>query len=295
MKVRIGNQRVDNPTSDYVSNWLTRRLLRESSLVLSDFRLNQIANKIRLAGMAEMASLYSLVYRVIQSHGTSLQGSQLVTGLRGYDAAAAQGTVPWQKLDDYYVLKKQRLWDRWPIGKGVSKAMELSGAHFVYTAQVRDYFKRGSPQALTQRFGGVRVTVDRMEQNSTAARRVTAFQRISARPGEQSTKEVLARLHVDIFPNIDQTLLPMLSSHRWTATDSTGKFEQKYLPTNQPAIEGTGRRSRSIGLKLSGGDGHRAYRPLFLPIVQFMIKVRIPAAVRAATDSFVGRRLAGEA
>jgi hypothetical protein len=118
---------------------------------------------------------------------------------------------------------------------------------------VGNFRSRPNQAAWVSRFGGIKIKSHHDTSKLRQFRKTTIEKRW-----------VLGGLEIQIFPNISQALLPMLSSHRWT-DHNDGAFENMLF-------------SGKTRDKLVGPPGR--HRPLLQPITQFWMAFRIPAAIK---------------
>jgi hypothetical protein len=86
-----------------------------------------------------------------------------------------------------------------------------------------------------------------------------------------TSKMVLGRISIHMFPTINPALIPMLTSNRWTSSNN-GDFERSVLGV-------------ASARKLAGPEGY--HRALLLPIFQFWLAFRIPRSIEFAVDTWM--------
>jgi len=145
-------------------------------------------------------------------------------------------------------------WVRMKMYKDLKRGPQNARKFFADTGNLKGTLRSGQNQASwISRFGGIKI---KSHHDVTKLRQY--------RKTQIEKRWVLGELEIQIFPNISQALLPMLSSHRWT-DHNEGAFENMLF-------------SGKTRDKLVGPPGR--HRPLLQPITQFWMAFRIPAAIK---------------
>lgn len=270
MRLRLGGRQVGNTNLvNQITDYLMDGVGKKDAIVLSGLRLDRMAENARQAALLEAQKIYSTIFEQIQSGQNRVLGTRLLNGAPRSAASSPRvgGIVPWRALTRDYVYQKLHNWRRWPIGRTISRSTAANGGFFIYQAILRDQFRRPTPATFMTRLGGITVHVDHQRNDALSNagghnRLVTLFQ--------EQYKQVLARIIVTIFPKLNPGNAPMLNEGgRWNSVSGNSNIESLLYPD----------RTRQ---KLTNPKGEQ--RHLVLPITQFYMAVRIPAAIREAMD-----------
>lgn len=228
--------------------------IKEEVLAISPQRLQKMADAVRMAATLEALKLFGEIGSLIDSQ-----------------ARGIQGIVRWKPLSyQYEIWKGSYLRGRAKRGRGrhadVARASAAANSFFALSGRLNAYFKKNGHSIVLNRFGGVRVEAD---VSRLPKRRLTLIDATAEVQG-RSFKFNLGRISVHMFPSISPHLMPMLASGRWSDTSEKASFERAMLP-------------KGVADKLSGGK-RGTYRPLVLPMTQFFILKRIPAAIQVAVS-----------
>lgn len=221
-------------------------------------KMRSLLKWIRRLGEGEAMRMFGMAVKITQTARTGIQEDMAVEAfshadLSSYDNRTVgaiktnslvrqAGTIYWQNLSE-----------SWVDYKGSTRP-QSARKFFVHHGSLQRLLLQHST-AYVRRLGGVKAdaAVAREKRGPVQAREL---------------KTVLGEITVTIFPNINMSLLPMMSSNRWTSHNE-GAFERRFF-------------SGQMREKLIGPEGK--HRPLILPITQFWMMFRIPKAVAEAVN-----------
>lgn len=239
------------------------RTLRE----VSDADLQKLAEKIQQYGNTEALKIFAKAITIIRASRTlnlkTLNQYRYDQTRKAFDAATLNpttgsakrfktlpnsavyytGSVQWRDLSPSWIRQKQ---ERNP--KGYNRFFIDTGA-LIADLQARQSRLLG---------GGIRARV--------LVTRVTR-----GKKAPSTSKMVLGRISIHMFPSINPALIPMLTSNRWTSSNE-GAFERSFL-------------GAVSARKLAGPEGY--HRALLLPIFQFWLAFRIPRSIEFAVDTWM--------
>lgn len=264
MKVRIGNQPVSDDM-DRAEKQIVQELMKtvhQGVDEISEKQLKYAADIAQQAAIYEASQLFQVLADILDEDtltGNSSIGldARLLSQGASYPQDFSpldgndRGIIPWKDYSVGYSKWKER---HYP---------DHYQQFFVLDQSLKSYFKGRADSIISSRFGGVRINVSpqttELDDNFEADLAVIE----------------LGRVIINIFPDINSSLLPGLSSGRWTDTLENGDFERDTFSGLKTAAK----------LVQSHNDVD-TYRALVAPAVQFWVLVRIPAAIFARLSKY---------
>lgn len=231
---------------------------------VSDADLQKLAEKIQQYGNTEALKIFAKAITIIRASRTlnlkTLNQYRYRQTRKAFDAATLNpttgsarrfktlpnsavyytGSVQWRDLSPAWIRQKQ---GRNP--KGYNR-------YFIDTGDLIADLQARQNRLLG---GGIRA-------------RVLATR---SKKAPSTSKMVLGRIGIHMFPTINPNLIPMLTSNRWTSSND-GNFERSVL-------------GAVSAKKLAGPEGY--HRALLLPIFQFWLAFRIPRSIEFAVDTWM--------
>ena len=255
MKILVGKKNTSPAAVEGVVQNTIISAMVDRTFAVTPERLARLAVRLEMAANEEALQLFQAIAGVIDRGRDNFSAIQIGNP----KDANPGGVVRWDKLSDRYALWKARRGLAAKRGQrtrtGSTRRYVQQGAGFyTLTGDLHRYFDRNSSSIVLNRFGGVRIRVqrDQLKHSTTRGKGTTA------------ARVELGRLQVQIFPRVDSSLMPMLASRRWDKVGET-QLERESLPPR-------------VADKLSGGR-YGPVRPLVTPTVQFFILHRIPNAI----------------
>jgi hypothetical protein len=296
VKVRWGDQITSNfeaAQAGRIARKVEDGLLRgvfAAVVDVNDFRLRRLAEVVELAANIEADELFDAISGLIERKARGVNGADLMAPYLLGSRSIMSGLtdkVEWADLKPRYKnWKARRFRSRMPRRLQNSPASIMRDPnHFVLSGRLKNYLGGSARRTVMNRFGRVEVTaVDEFGNDIRGRNRLDHPNRFThnrtlypgAKAGDPRRLD-LGGVKIKIFPKIASSLLPMLSSGRWT-DGGDGRFEHTYL-------------TKSAANKLVGNQSKKGapFRPLVLPVTQFFMLNRIPGVVMRSAGQYINR------
>lgn len=267
MGIKYNGRDLGTPTRAQLQNGIRNLLLDGVKAEVAEVtrpRLKKLTSRVQRVALTEAHRMLTVVDEVISASARKalspamMMNSALRSKLSGMPQdiqSRAFGRVDWVPLTERYRRRKVR---KFPKSTGFFSA----------SGRMRGYFNRFGKSIIETRLGGIRVTVNDKISTKVDRGRVTFDMTSRVNP----MKDLIGGIDVNMFPNMNTSLMPMLSANKWSTNLS---WEADYH-----LFRGTAQR-----YKLTNPKG--SYRPLFLPILQFFILVNLPTVIISEIEKYL--------
>lgn len=263
-----------NEIEQQIGTDLANSVTAESAEV-SERWLEELADVVREAALQESGRMFPAIEALITGRPGAMgfSGSNLpyVRTLAYGDLNSVvdrSDSVSWDDLSNSHIHRKAK------------HHPESVNQMFRYSGRLAKYFSSANVgrNFVTGKLGGVEVKINRAyfhKNNLTQVNPLLAEtftrDRISKssankRAGRTIANLLLGSVTVEIFPRLATSLLPMLSSNRWSDSGD-GDLERALFPG----------KSSSMGAKLVNKSN--PYRPLLTPVIQYWIALQMPDTI----------------